>query len=492
MALFSLLCAILAYVERLRRGGILLGLVTMPEEDYIPLYKPPLRRHRLIHAGDAALPPDMPGTSEGGQAFTIGSSFPHAVPPAPLLAAQTKLADEAAHLVEEVMPQLEALQTALSARGTAEKTVETLALLSSALRVLPAELASGAETSVARVDWIFARLLNAPGQPGLIELVLLALLKPPAASPPVPSASPRASESLVDYAAEQEMLRRLHRDLVTLQQGWEDMLELTLPPEMLEPPPPLLFPAVEDAAPLADEAPAAPPSLASAPLPAGLVVAHPEAGWRASAPPVRSRPAALATIHPVLVMALIVVVLALTGGGVYMMQNLHSQPVSSNNAAVIAPLPSPTATATTQPTATPTATATTAPTATSTPRPLPTATNTPAPTATPAPAPGPLCASGIDLCSSLSTLQVPCSGQGSVTFQLTNGTRNTLTWVGFSSTVNGSSLVALSPSSGSLKQGRQVTVTVTARVHGQGLKGTLTIMAGFGNDEMLFIPLQVC
>jgi hypothetical protein len=461
----------------------LLRLVTMPEEGYIPLYKPPLRRHRLIHAGDAALPSDMPDASDAAQAFTIGSSFPHAVPPAPLLAAQAKLTQEAAHLVEEVMPHLESLQAALSSQGMTEKTVETLVLLCSALRVLPAELASGAEASVARVDWIFARLLNAPGQPGLIELALLALLEPPA------SASP---EPLVVYVAEQEMLRRLHRDLVTLQQGWEDMLELTLPPEMLEPPPPLLFPSVADAPPAADEAPAAPPPLASAPLPAGLVVAHPEVRRRASASPLRSRPAALANTHPVLAMALIVLVLALTGGGVYMMQNLHNQPVSSSNAAVLAPLPSPTATATTQPTATPTATATTAPTATSTPKPLPTSTNTPAPTATSTPTLDALCASGVDLCSSLSSLQVPCSGQGGVTFLLTNGSKNTLTWAGFSSTINGFSLVSLSPSAGSLRPGHQVTVTVTAHAHGQGLKGTLTIMAGFENDEILIIPLQVC
>jgi hypothetical protein len=426
----------------------------------------------------------MPDASDAAQAFTIGSSFPHAVPPAPLLAAQVKLADEAAHLVEEVMPHLESLQTALSAQGTAEKTVETLALVCSALRVLPAELASGAGASVARVDWIFARLLNAPGQPGLIELVLLALLKPPADTTSVP---------LVGYPAEQELLRRLHRDLVTLQQGWEDMLELTLPPELLEPPAPLLFPVVEDAPPIADEAPAASPPMTPAPLPAGLVVAHPEVGGHASAKIARSRPAALANVHPVLAMALIVLVLALTGGGVYMMQSLHSQPVSSSNAAVIAPLPSPTATATTQPTATPTATATTAPTATNTPKPLPTATNTPpAPTATTVPAPGPFCASGVDLCSSASSLQAPCSGQGSITFQLTNGSNQTLTWMGFSSTVNGSSLVWLNPSGGNLRQGRQVTVTVTAHARGQGLTGTLTIMAGFGNNETLVIPLQVC
>ncbi|HEU5200647.1 MAG TPA: hypothetical protein VFU32_13495 [Ktedonobacterales bacterium] len=453
----------------------------MPEEGYTPLYKPPLRRNRLVRAGDAAFPSDMPDALNAGQAFTIGSSFPHAVPPAPLLAAQAKLAKEAAHLVHEVMPHLESLQTALSTQGTAEKTVETLALVCSALRVLPGELASGAEASVARVDWIFVRLLNAPGQPGLIELLLLALLKPPATSVPGP---------LMDYTADQELLRRLHRDLVTLQQGWEDMLELTLPPEVLEPPPPLLFPAVEDAPPPADEAPAASPSLASAPLPAGLVVAHPGAGWRASTKVGRSRPVALATIHPVLALALIVVVLALTGGGVYMMQNLHSQPGSSNSAAVIAPLSSPTATATTQPTATPTATATPLPTATSTPRPLPTATNTPAATATPPP--GPLCASGVDLCSSLSSLHVSCSGQDGVTFQLTNGSKNTLSWIGVSSTLNGSSLVWLSPSGGSLRPGRQVTVTVTAHAHGQGLNGTLTVMAGFGSNDTLVIPLQVC
>ena len=468
----------------------MLRLVTMPEEDYIPLYKPPLRRHRLIRAGDAALPSDMPGKPDAGQAITIGSSFPHDVLPAPLLAAQVKLTEEAAHLVQEVMPQLEALQAALSTRGTAEKTVETLALVCSALRVLPVELASGAGANVARVDWIFARLLNAPGQPGLIELVLLALLKPPAASSPAPSASPRASESLVDYAAEQEMLRRLHRDLVTLQQGWEDMLELTLPPELFEPILPVALPPADEAPAVSDEAQAASPRMAPTPLPSGLVVAHSAARWHASAQAIHARRRVLSSNAPLVAMVLIVLVLVLTGGSVYMIQNLRGQPVNPNNAAVIAPLPSPTATATTQPTVAPTATATA--TATSTPRPRPTATHTPAPTATTNPPVGPLCASGVNLCASTGGLQVPCSGQAGVTFQLTNTGNGTITWMPISSTINGTTLVSASPTGGNLKAGRQVTITVSAHARGQGMIGTLTIMAGFEDDQMLVITLQVC
>jgi hypothetical protein len=189
-------------------------------------------------------------------------------------------------------------------------------------------------------------------------------------------------------------------------------------------------------------------------------------------------------------MVLIVLALVITGSGVYLVQNMGGQSVSPNNAAVIARLPSPTATATTQPTLAPTATATVTPTATSAPRPRPTATSTPSPTATPAP--GPFCMSGASLCSSVSALQTPCPGQPGVTFQLSNTGKTTLLWVSLASSINGSSLVSISPSGGSLKPGRKVTVTVTAQATGKGLTGTLTIMTGLGSNQSLVIALQVC
>ena len=449
----------------------------MSEEGYTPLFSPPLKRHRLVRLTDA------------NQDLTIGSSFPDAAPPAPLLAAQAKLAEEAARLVQEMIPGLEALQTALAAQDAAEKTAETLQLVCSALRVLPGELASGAAASVARVDWIFARLLNAPGQPGLIEQAMLELTEHPAKGAGENPA--RAPELAADDAAVQELLRRLHRDLVTLQQGWEDMLELTLPPELFEPAPPVALPLADEAPAVSGEAQAAPLPMAPTPLPLGLVVAHPAAAaarWHASARAIHARRRVLPRNTPLLAMVLIVLVLVLTGGGVYVYQNLRGQPVSPNNAAVIARLPSPTATATTQPTAAPTATAT----ATSTPKPRPTATSTPAPTATVNPSTGPLCASGASLCASTSALRVPCSGQAGVTFQLTNNGNATVTWMPISSSINGVALVSISPTGGTLKPGRQVTVTVNAHARGQGMIGTLTIMAGFENDQILVIALQVC
>ena len=448
----------------------------MSEEDYIPLYKPPLRRHRLVRAGDADSAFDAPAA---GQGLTIGSSFPDATPPAPLLAAQAKLAEKATRLEQEVMPGLEALQTALAAQGAAEKTRENLLLVCSALHVLPGELTSGASASVARVDWIFARLLNAPGKPGLIELVLMALL------------ALNAPDSSPDKAAQQELLRRLHRELVSLQQGWEDMLELTLPPEFFEAAAPVEPAPGDEAATTSDEARAAPAPMMSAPLPSGSVVAHPPVAG--AKPPMRWRPAALSTPSPLLLMVLIVLVLALTGAGVYMVQNLRGQPADSNNAAVIAQVPSPTARATTQPTVAPTATATATPlpSATSTPAPRPTATNTPAPTATPSPTLSLLCTSGSNLCASVNALNVPCAGQN-VTFQLSNNGKPTLFWTSISSVLSGVALVSVSPSGGSLKSGRSVTVTVSARARGQGLTGTLTILAGFGNNQTLVINLHVC
>lgn len=448
----------------------------MSEEGYTPLFSPPLKRHRLVRLTDA------------NQDLTIGSSFPDAAPPAPLLAAQAKLAEEAARLVQEMIPGLEALQTALAAQDAAEKTAETLQLVCSALRVLPGELASGAAASVARVDWIFSRLLNAPGQPGLIEQAMLELTEHPAKGAGENPA--RAPELAADDAAVQELLRRLHRDLVTLQQGWEDMLELTLPPELFEPILPVALPPADEAPAVSGEAQAASPRMAPTPLPSGLVVAHSAARWHASAQAIHARRRVLSSNAPLVAMVLIVLVLVLTGGGVYMLQNLRGQPVNPNNAAVIAPLPSPTATATTQPTVAPTATATA--TATSTPRPRPTATHTPAPTATTNPPVGPLCASGANLCASISALQVPCSGQAGVTFQLTNSGNGTITWMPISSIINGTTLVSASPTGGNLKAGRQVTVTVSAHARGQGMIGTLTIMAGFENDQMLVITLQVC
>lgn len=439
----------------------------MSEEGYTPLFSPPLRRHRLVRLVDA------------DQELTIGSSFPNAAPPAPLLAVQAKLAEEATRLVQEMMPGLEALQPALAAPDAAEKAAETLQLVCSALRVLPGELASGAAASVARVDWIFARLLNAPGQPGLIEQTLLALTAP---EPPA------------DDAAEQELLRRLHRDLVTLQQGWEDMLELTLPPELFEPVLPAALPLADEAPAVPGEAPTAPLPMAPTPLPLGLVVAHPAARWHARARAMRARRRVLPSNTPLLAMTLIVLVLVLTGGGVYVYQNLRGQPVIPNNAAVIAPLPSATATATTQPTAAPTATATATATTTSTPRPRPTASSTPGSTSTvtPSPASGALCASDSHLCSSVSSLSVPCSGQAGVTFQLSNNGNQRFDWIVMSSATNGVFLVSVSPVVGTLKPGHQVTVTVTAHAKGQQLTGTLTVSTDIGQNLPVVIAIQVC
>ena len=75
---------------------------------------------------------------------------------------------------------------------------------------------------------------------------------------------------------------------------------------------------------------------------------------------------------------------------------------------------------------------------------------------------------------------------------MTNTGNGTITWMPISSVIKGVALVSVSPTGGNLKAGRQVTVTVSARASGQGMIGTLTIMAGFENDQMLAIALHVC
>src|SRR6185437_6027690 len=144
------------------------------------------------------------------------------------------------------------------------------------LLAFPDLMASGLETNVARVDWMFSRLINAPGHPGLAELIIEALEMLDTSS--IDDAPP------ADYSAEIEILRGLHRDLVTLQQRWDELIEAMFP--VVFPPPAQPAPEGENkAAPVGvsvgvqtgQPAPREP-----APLPGGWIMAPAASGGSAA------------------------------------------------------------------------------------------------------------------------------------------------------------------------------------------------------------------
>ncbi len=436
---------------------------TMPEQQHEPPSRPPLRRHRLI--------PVTEGTSGAHPELPAGSQQPAL--PVPVLQAQARLAAEATRILQEAQPTLDALPAALVAISAPEEAQSALGLVQSILRVLPGELAAGAEATIEQVDWMFAQLLNAPGEPGLIEQVMLALSKP--ASPPADDQPP------ADTAPAQEALRRLHRDLVALQSGWDALLDMTLPAEMV-------FPSMPALSEPADE-PAAPAPRTPAPLPAGLVVAQPAA--RAGL--VRPRASAFGSLPLRLSLVAVLVLLALSGGSILALRGLSRQAGTPNTAQVIARLPTPLSpTDTAQPLPTATQTASPSPSSTAHPRVTSTPGSTSTPTTTPTPLPGPVCASGVQMCVSPSFLSLPCAGQSGVTIRLSNNDTQRQDWQATSSMVSRNTpLVIITPTSGKLKPGQTITLTITANAQGQELVGMLFITGSWSHTPLM-VAIVVC
>jgi hypothetical protein len=436
----------------------------MPEQQQEPPSRPPLRRHRLV--------PFTEGTSGAHPALPAGSPPTQPLLPAPVLEAQARLAAEATRIIKEAQPTLDALPAALVALSAPEEAQSALGLVQSMLRVLPGELAAGAEANIEQVDWMFAQLLNAPGEPGLIEQVMLAL-----GGPAAPSAQ---DQPLPDTAPALEALRRLHRDLVALQSGWDALLDLTLPAEMV-------FPTIP-ALPEPPAAPAAPAPRAPTPLPAGLVVAQP--GARAGL--VRPRAAGFGSVPLRLSLVAVLLLLALGGGGIILARGLMGQGGTPNTAQVIAQLPTqipPTNTTKPLPTATQTAIP---PSPTPRPRATPTAGATSTPTPSPTSSPGPVCASGVHVCVSPTFLLVPCAGKPGVTLQLSNNDTQMQDWQATSSTVSRNTpLVTITPASGKLKPGQTITLTIAANAQGEELTG-MVFIAGSWSHLPLMVLVFVC
>jgi hypothetical protein len=447
----------------------------MAEHQIEPPAKPPLRPHRLIPAN--AVPAEgLPIAAveqevEGWLAEPAEASLPG------LAAGGRRLAEQAWLFMEKAAPTLDALPAMLKAANAPEMALQTLELLGSMLLALPDQMSAGLESSVARVDWLFSRLLNAPGHPGLIEQVIEALA--------ALGTSSAADEPPADPGPATEILRGLHRDLVTLQQRWDELIEEMFPSAVTLP---ISTPLASGrqaapAGPAADAPGSIPAPKAPTPLPAGLVIAQPAAD---GPPPRAFRFAAVGRQQQRLAMLLALLLLVLAGTGVFLVQ-IKGTATNSAGAALSVNQNTPVAARPTQPTrAQPTPTRP-VPTPTPTPRP-PTPTPrppTPTPTPTSTPTPGsPICPSGAAFCVSAVQLSVPCAGQGSATLQLTSAATGKNSWQTLFLPGSGGALVTISPSHGSLKQGQTVTLTVQASNQGKKSTGTIMIFGPFGTKPI--------
>lgn len=441
----------------------------MPEYQSEPSYQPRLRPHRLVPA-DAPLPEEQSALSAEPVLETWALAPGGPLPPE-IAEAGRALAQRAWLVIEKAALTLDALPPILKAAEAPDEALETLKVIAAALLALPDQLAGGMDTSIARADRMFARLLNAPGKPGLIEQVMFALAHA--------GAGGAGEQERPDYAAELETLRRLHRDLVTLQLEWDDLLEPLFPEE--EPSAALADEPVgigDDAA--GDTQPL--PSLPT-PLPDGLVVAVP-ASERARLPRLAHKQ------HLTRLALLIALLLFASGTGVLLVRHSHTPTLNPGSAVLSVGQQTPLA-ATSQPTSTQAA-----PTATPSPRPTapPRAPTPPprSPSPTPTSAPGAGCLAGATFCASAPWLQVPCASQGSISFQLTNTTNQKQNWQALSSPgPAGSPLVSISPASGHLKPHQTITVTVQTQTSGDDFVGMLTV-SGAPGTLPLFVALAVC
>ncbi len=437
----------------------------MSERQREPPYKPPLRPHRLIPAPGAVPPDDLPIEAIEKQVESWLAASKE-VPTPGLAEGGRPLAEQAWRFIEKAALTLDALPAVLKAANAPEEALQTLELIGSILLALPDQIASGLESSVARVDWMFSRLLNAPAQPGLIEQVIEVLETLGIIGPP--------DEPPADHSVEIEVLRGLHRDLVTLQLRWDELIEATFPVMSSLPTSPM--PAVGSAAPGGSAAarPDQAAPKAPAPLPAGLMIA-PTASRRLTGRPFRFYPMSKPQQRLAIVLAL--ALLSILVMGIVLVQSRNTSAIAPSSAALSVERHTPTPTTMTQPTPT-------IPTPTPTPSPSPTPVP-PEPTPTPTPASQAICPDDAEFCVSTLQLDVPCAGDGSVTFKLISNTKNKESWWTFVSRVT------ISPTHGSLKQGQTVTITVQATTERENSTGQITIFGSFGTDPIT-ITAHIC
>ncbi|HEU5369715.1 MAG TPA: hypothetical protein VFU69_14680 [Ktedonobacterales bacterium] len=441
-----------------------------------PPHKPPLRPLRLIPAGPGVVPLEGLPVAAIGREVESWLAASSEAPNADLAEGGRILAQQAWLFIEKAALTLDALPAVFRSADAPDEAFEALELISSILLALPDLMASGLEGNVARVDWMFSRLLNAPGQPGLVEVVIdtLAAL----------DTSGTDDEAPVDHSAELEVLRGLHRDLVTLQQRWDVLIEAIFP---------VVFPV--SASPLAGSdgktqptgSPAnaltsTPPLKAPGPLPAGLLVAG---AGSVTATPRSARFYLVGKQQQRLAVVLALVLLALIVIGMLLAQTRNTPAITPSSAAFSVSQSTPSPTTRVQPTATATPTI---PSPTPTPRPQPTPSQ---PTPRPTPTSDIICPHDAAFCVSTLQLRVPCAGGGSVTFQLISASRGKETWQAFSSVSSGSAVVQITPSHGTLKQNQTVTLSVQANTQQKNRSGSIAILGPFGTAP-ISITVQVC
>ncbi|HEY7124645.1 MAG TPA: hypothetical protein VH540_11890 [Ktedonobacterales bacterium] len=457
----------------------------MAETLGLRLYEPHLRAHRLIPTShEGAQPKECLQVADLAcrEATLAGSDEDHTLLPSQ---ATRALAAQARDITSGAAQCLDGLPALLETIEAPESAQQAVVLLRSILAALPDEFSTGLRAMIAQIDWAFLQMLNQPGQPGLIEQVLAAL--------GAPSEGEEPETSTEAYQAEIEGLRQLHRDLVSLQQEWDTLVEETLPPS---PAPPM-------SAPKADlSGPPVAPALAK-----GIVLkkrpAPPAASSFASAPPARPEESALRSsahwlhrartmrVRFALAVGLFFILLG-SGLGVLALKNGRF-PVSSPGAATaVVYQPGP-----------PGATATSIPAPTSTRQPIPTSstpsapssqlksTPIPQPPASPTPAPNFWCPSANQPCVSSLLLAVPCTGQGTATLQLKNNTTRPQSWQAISSKLGSRPLVTMNASNGQLQPGEVVTLTIAAADARQHLGGMLTITNSESKGQTL-VWLMVC
>ncbi len=456
----------------------------MAETPGLRLYEPRLKAHRLVPADKEGMQPkeclqvaDLPNRETALSCFEEHQAI-FSSEGAGRLAAQARgITSEAAQLLQRLPAVLETLE---APRATHQAAM----LLRSILTTLPDELSNKRSSTIAQIDWAFVRMLNQPGQPGFIEQVLMALGAPSEGEAVVPRAEA--------HEAEIEGLRQLHRDLVSLQQEWDALVEALLPPP---PAPPACAPE------------ARPSNLLAMPAPMQGIILKKRVPEASRSSDVASQPAQPVTgtgrssshwLHRARTMrvrvAMTVVLLFFlvgSGLGVLMLKNMHPLVSDPQAAAALVHHPGPPGVAATS---TPAPTATELPIASPTPpppAPKPKSTPTPLPSATPIASANFWCPSATQLCVSNVVLAVPCASQGSATLQLKNATPQPRSWQVISSKIHGSPLVRLSASSGQLQPGQVATLTVTAATVQQHQGGMLTI-TNSGSKGQIFVGLLVC
>ena len=422
---------------------------------------PVLRSHRLLPGETGILSsggPPIEGVAQAGESW-LGA--PHEASSFPLAEDRLALAERTWLSIEKAALTLATLPTLLQTTVAPVEALQQVALLSSLLLTLPQQMATGLETSPARVDRLFSRLLNAPRRSGLIEQVIDAL-----------ALSSTADEQPTRHDIQIEVLRQLHRDLVTLQQAWDTVLRTTSIPEVptLASPLPTSTRQAEPVGPPPASLPSGPLSHPSMPLPAWGVVVRSSSG---GAPPRSSRLRPVSRQQPrlALVLAALVLVVVITGTWVGLLQGRVPPEISTPD----------TASSGDQRT----------PLATSSPTPL-----SPSPSPQPSPTAQPtqhdwLCPSGSAFCVSTLQVHVSCSRDGSAAFQLLNNSARKVNWQTLFTPGPEGIQVTISPSAGKLKLAQQVTLTVQATHQGQVPLGTIKIVGPDGTTPIT-VAVQGC